>query len=60
MGKVLAVLASVIFIIAVIVFTIGELNKDNEEEPETYRWMRIFAFVLVVMAAVCAIKSGVF
>ena len=31
MGKVLAVLASVIFIIAVIVFTIGELNKDKRK-----------------------------
>ncbi len=60
MSKILAVLAAALFIIAVVVFTIGELNKNNEEEPETYKWMRIFAIILVAMAAACAFKSGVF
>lgn len=60
MSKILAVLAAALFIIAVVVFTIGELNKNNEEEPETYKWMRIFAIILVAMAAAFAFKSGVF
>ena len=58
MGKILAVVAALLFIAGVVLFTVGQLNKNNEEEPETYKWMRIFAALLVVMAAVCAIKSG--
>jgi cytochrome bd-type quinol oxidase subunit 2 len=58
MNRLLAVYAAVIFIAGVVVFTIGELNKDNEEEAETYRWMRIFAIIAVIMAAACAIAAA--
>ena len=58
MNRLLAVYAAVIFIAGVVVFTIGELNKDNEEEAETYKWMRIFAIIAVIMAAACAIAAS--
>ncbi len=58
MNRLLAVYAAVIFIAGVVVFTIGELNKDNEEEAETYKWMRIFAIIAVIMAAACAIAAA--
>ena len=49
------VFAAVILIAGVIVFTHGELNKDSEDEPETYRWMRILGVILVIIAIACAI-----
>ncbi len=58
MNRLLAVYAAVIFIAGVVVFTIGELNKDNEEEAETYKWMRIFAIIAVILAAACAIAAA--
>ncbi len=57
MNKLLAVYAAVIFIAGVVVFTIGQLNKANEEEAETYKWMRIFAIIAVVMAIACAVAA---
>lgn len=57
MNKLLIIYAAVIFIAGVVVFTIGELNKNSEEEAETYKWMRIFAVIAVVMAAVCVIAA---
>lgn len=57
MDKIMAVIAAILFIAGVVLFTIGQLNKDNEEEPETYKWMRIFAFFLILMAAACAIRG---
>ena len=57
MNKLLLIYAAIIFIAGVIVFTIGELNKSNEEEPETFKWMRILALVLVVIAAFCLVMS---
>lgn len=57
MNKLFAVLAAIILIAGVIVFTHGELNKNSEDEPETYKWMRIFGGILVVIAIVCAILS---
>ena len=58
MNRLLAVYAAVIFIAGVVVFTIGELNKDNAEEAETYKWMRIFAIIAVIMAAACAVAAA--
>ncbi len=58
MNRLLAVYAAVIFIAGVVVFTIGELNKDNEEEAETYKWMRIFAIIAVIMAAACSVAAS--
>ena len=55
MNKLFAVFAAFIFIAGVIVFTHGELNKNSEDEPETYKWMRVFGAVLTVIAIVCAI-----
>ncbi len=55
MNKLLAIYAAVIFIAGVIVFTIGVLNKDNEEEHETYKWMGVFAMIAIVLAIACAI-----
>ncbi len=57
MNKLLAVYAAVIFIAGVVVFTIGQLNKANEEEAETYKWMRIFAIIAIVMAIACAVAA---
>lgn len=57
MNKLFAVLAAIILIAGVIVFTHGELNKNSEDEPETYKWMRIFGVILVIIAIVCAILS---
>lgn len=57
MNKLFAILAAIILIVGVIVFTHGELNKNSEDEPETYKWMRIFGVILVVIAIVCAILS---
>ncbi len=57
MNRLLAIYAAVIFIAGVIVFTIGELNKNNEEERETYKWMRIFAIIAIILALICAIAS---
>ena len=53
MNKLLLIYAAAIFIAGVVFFTIGELNKANEEEAETFRWMRIFAIIAVVMAIAC-------
>ena len=57
MNKLFAVLAAIILIAGFIVFTHGELNKNSEDEPETYKWMRIFGAILVIIAIVCAILS---
>ncbi len=57
MNKLLAIYAAVIFIAAVVVFTIGELNKNSEDEAETYKWTRIFALIALVMAITCAVAS---
>ena len=55
MNKLFAVLAALTFIAGVIVFTHGELNKNSEDEPETYKWMRVFGAILALIAIVCAI-----
>jgi len=57
MNKMLAILAAIIFIAGVVIFTIGQLNKDSEEEAETYKWMRILSLIAVILAAVCAIAA---
>ncbi len=57
MNRLLAVYAAVLFIGGVVVFTIGELNKNNEEEAETFRWMRIFAVIAVIMAIACVVAG---
>ena len=53
MNKLLIIYAAVVFIIAVVVFTYAELHKNSEEEPETYKWMKVFSFVLLTIAVVC-------
>ncbi|MCR5671111.1 MAG: hypothetical protein K6G10_08910 [Butyrivibrio sp.] len=55
MNRLLAIYAAVIFIISVVIFTIAELNKNNEDETETFKWMKIFSFIGVAIAAVCVI-----
>jgi len=55
MNKFFAIFAAVIFIAGVLVFTHGELNKNSEDEPETYRWMRVLGIILVFIAIICAI-----
>lgn len=57
MNKLLIILAALIFIAGVVIFTIGQLNKDNEEEAETYKWMRIFAIIAVILGVVCALAA---
>ena len=57
MNKLLLIYAAVIFIAGVVVFTIGELNKANEEEAETFKWMRIFAIITVIMAVACFVAA---
>ena len=57
MNTLLLIYAAVIFIAGVVVFTIGTLNKDNEEEHETYKWMRIFAIIAIILAAACLVAA---
>ena len=57
MNKLLLIYAAVIFIAGVVFFTIGQLNKANEEEAETFRWMRIFSIIAVIMAIACLIAA---
>ena len=57
MNRLLAVYAAVLFIGGVVAFTIGELNKNNEEEAETFKWMRIFAIIAVIMAIACVVAG---
>jgi cell shape-determining protein MreD len=57
MNKILIIYAAVVFILAVIVFTISELNKNTEQEPETFRWMKVFSFVLLAMALICLLAG---
>ncbi|MBQ3797984.1 MAG: hypothetical protein II842_17190 [Butyrivibrio sp.] len=57
MSKLLLIYAAVIFIAAVLLFTYSELKKDSVEEPETYRWMKVFSIMLLVMAIVSFVAS---
>jgi hypothetical protein len=57
MNKLLTIYAAVIFIAGVIFFTIGELNKNSEEEAETFKWMRVFAIIAVVLAVACFVAA---
>ncbi len=57
MSKLLLIYAAVIFIAAVLLFTYSELKKDSTEEPETYRWMKVFSIMLLVMAIVSFVAS---
>lgn len=57
MNPLLAIYAAVIFIAGVVFFTIAQLKIGTSDEPETYRWMRIFSIVAVILAAVCAVAS---
>ena len=55
MKKLLAIYAAVLFIAGVIFFTIAQLNIGKSEEPETYRWMRIFSIIVAILALVCVL-----
>ena len=57
MNKLLLIYAAAIFIAGVVFFTIGQLNKASEEEAETFRWMRIFSIIAVIMAVACLIAA---
>ena len=57
MSKLLLIYAAVIFIAAVLLFTYSGLKKDSTEEPETYRWMKVFSIMLLVMAIVSFVAS---
>ena len=58
MNKILLIYAEIIFIGGVVLFTYAQLRKDKEvEEPETNRWMRIIAIMLLVLAAFCLILA---
>lgn len=53
MSKLLLIYAAVVFIAAVVLFTYAELHKNSEQEPETYKWMKVFSFILLFMALIC-------
>jgi Na+/H+ antiporter NhaD/arsenite permease-like protein len=57
MNKLLLVYAAVIFIAGVLTFTWSELKKDKESEPEpeTFKWMKVFSVMLIILAAVCLV-----
>ncbi len=57
MNTLLAIYAAVIFVAGVIFFTIGELNKNKEDESETFKWMRVFAIIGIILAIACAIAA---
>ncbi len=58
MSKFYLVYAAVIFIMAVLLFTYSELKKDSDqEEPETYHWMKVFSVLLLIMAIASFVAS---
>ena len=57
MNKLLLIYAAVVFIVAVILFTYAELHKNAEQEPETYKWMKVFSFVLLAIALLCLLAG---
>ena len=58
MNKILLIYAELIFIGGVVLFTYAQLKKDKEvEEPETNRWMRVIAIMLIILAAFCLILA---
>jgi hypothetical protein len=58
MNKILLIYAEIIFIGGVVLFTYAQLKKDKEvEEPETNRWMRVIAIMLIILAAFCLILA---
>ncbi len=57
MNTLLAIYSAVIFIAGVIFFTIGELNKNKEDESETFKWMRVLAIIGIILAIACAIAA---
>ena len=57
MNKLLLIYAAVIFIAGVVFFTIGQLNRNSEEEAESFKWMRIFAVIAVILAVVCLVAA---
>lgn len=57
MNRLLLIYAAVIFIAGVVFFTVGQLNKNNEEEAESFKWMRVFAIIGVILAIVCVVAA---
>ena len=57
MNKLLLIYSAVIFIAGVVFFTIGQLNKNSEEEAETFKWMRVFAIMAIILAVGCFIAA---
>jgi hypothetical protein len=57
MNKLLLIYAAVIFIVGVVVFTIGQLNKGKEDEAESSKWMRVFAVIAIILAIACFVAS---
>ncbi|WP_022766642.1 hypothetical protein [Butyrivibrio sp. XPD2006] len=61
MNKLLLIYAAVIFIAGVVFFTIGQLNitkeGQDEETVEFFKWMRTFAIIAVILAAVCLVAA---
>ncbi len=57
MNTLLLIYAAVIFIASVVFFTIGQLNKNNEEEQETYKWMRVFSIIGAILAVFCLMAA---
>ena len=59
MGKILLIYAAVIFIAAVLLFTYSELKKgsENDDEPETYHWMKVLSVLLLIIAIASFVAS---
>ena len=57
MNKLLLIYAAVIFIAGVVFFTIGQLNRNSEEEAETFKWMRVFAIIAMILAIGCLVAA---
>ena len=57
MNKLLLIYAAVIFIAGVVFFTIGQLNRNSEEEAETFKWMRVLAIIAVILAIGCLVAA---
>ncbi len=57
MNKLLLIYAAIIFIAGVVFFTIGELNKGSEEESETFKWMRVFSIMAIILAIACFVAA---
>ncbi|MBQ7678318.1 MAG: hypothetical protein IJT34_00520 [Butyrivibrio sp.] len=50
-----AILATILFIIAIVLGMIGYLNKDQPEEGDSYRGLLMVAGAFAILALICLV-----